>query len=164
MLWVWQDSITALHHLDKKWPQECLINLKAEFWPWLFRHTMSSNNHQRSKFSLIPPQLFEPQLSHHSLFEPGGRTGTAGLLPSPRSAFCTLLALAWAILAWQRWKGTLEEVSFLLAQETWQQHLLPSAAALSEPGRWHVGTLNFTIGSDKNSKLKKSSADHWHRF
>ena len=54
----------------------------------------------------------------------------------------------------------LEAVSSLLAQETWQQHSLISAAALSGPGRWHVNPLNFTNGSDENPKLKKSSVDH----
>lgn len=57
-------------------------------------------------------------------------------------------------------RGPLEAVSSLLAQETWQKHSLISAAALSGPGRWHVNPLNFTNGSDENSKLKKSSVDH----
>lgn len=60
LLAAWQDSIqvlhwlTVLHNLDKKWTQEHLINLRAEIWPWWSRHTVSSINHWRSKFSLIP--------------------------------------------------------------------------------------------------------------
>lgn len=38
------------------------------------------------------------------------------------------------------------------------------SSALSEPGRWYGDPLNLTIGSEKNSKLKKSSVDHCAAF
>lgn len=77
-LWVWQDSITVLHNLDKKWAQEHLINLKTGLWPWQSRHTVSSMGHWRSEFSLIS---FVPS----QFVWPGWRSGIAGWFPRSHS-------------------------------------------------------------------------------
>lgn len=141
-LGVWKDSIWVLrwltvhHNLGKNWAQEHLINLRAELWCWWSRHPVSCISHWNTS---CPTMVCSNQ--------DGGVT-LQDYFPVP----------AWLSEHWYEQsphsRGPLEAVSSLLAQETWQQYSLISAAALSGPGRLNV--YPFTNGS----KLKKSSVDH----
>lgn len=131
---------TVLHNLGKKWAQEHLINLRAELWCWWSRHPVSSISHWNTSCPTIVCSNQDGGVTLQDYF------------PVP-----TWLSEHWYEQS-SHSRGPLEAVSSLLAQETWQQCSLISAAALSGTGRLNVNP--FTNGSDENSKLKKSSVDH----